>query len=128
MYEYKVIPAPDRGEKTRSVKTPEGRFARSIEAALNEMAAAGWEFQRAETLPSTERSGFTGSSVNMRSLLIFRRPQEGDAAQFQPRKLEGPAAAGAPTLNTPERSGGSPPLADGRKDPVIAAPAKKQDS
>lgn len=127
MYEYKVIPAPDRGEKSRSVKAPEGRFALSIEASLNEMAAVGWEFQRAETLPSSERSGFTGSTVHMRSLLVFRRARESDAAQFQPRKLDVPATMAAPSVNTPDISGGRQPRADGRKDPVISAPEKDQD-
>lgn len=153
MYEYKVIPAPDRGEKSRNVKTPEGRFALSIEAALNEMATSGWEFLRAETLPSSERSGFTGSTIHMRSLLVFRRAQESDVAQFQPRKLDVPAAMAAPSVSAPEGAmprfatgaerlldngveksvdtpsvtGGSRTRTDGRSDPVITAPGKSQD-
>ena len=47
-------PAPNRGKKARGVKTPEARFANGIEGVLNEMAAQGWEFQRAEMLPSED--------------------------------------------------------------------------
>lgn len=72
-FEYKVVPAPNRGKKSRGVKTPEARFANGVETVLNEMAAQGWEFQRAEMLPSEERSGFTGSKTNWRNLLVFRR-------------------------------------------------------
>ena len=50
-YEYKVVPAPGKAAKVKGVKSPEGRFAHSIEAVLNEMAADGWEFQRAELDP-----------------------------------------------------------------------------
>ncbi|MFC3615560.1 DUF4177 domain-containing protein [Lutimaribacter marinistellae] len=80
-YEYKVVPAPTKGTKAKTVKTPEGRFALTVEQLLNEMGAAGWEFQRAELLPSDERSGLTGSVVNWRNVLVFRRPQDVEAAQ-----------------------------------------------
>lgn len=72
-FEYKVVPAPAKGTKAKGVKTPEARFANSIEILLNEMAAEGWEFQRAELLPSEERSGLTGSSTNWRNVMVFRR-------------------------------------------------------
>ncbi len=61
-YEYKVVPAPNRGKKARGVKTPEARFANGIESVLNDMAAEGWDFQRAEMLPAEERSGLTGTN------------------------------------------------------------------
>ncbi|NIZ59529.1 DUF4177 domain-containing protein [Sedimentitalea sp. CY04] len=72
-FEYKVVPAPAKGTKAKGVKTPHGRFAVSIEQLLNEMASEGWEFQRAELLPSEERSGLTGSTTNWRNVMIFRR-------------------------------------------------------
>ncbi|MCI5096722.1 MAG: DUF4177 domain-containing protein [Rhodobacteraceae bacterium] len=72
-YEYKVVPAPHKGVKAKGVRSPEGRFANSIELQLNELAAEGWEFLRAELLPSEERSGLTGSTTNWRNLLVFRR-------------------------------------------------------
>ncbi|WP_170608059.1 DUF4177 domain-containing protein [Ruegeria arenilitoris] len=72
-YEYKVVPAPQKGTKARGVKTPEGRFANSIETLLNQLGQEGWEYQRAELLPSEERAGLTSSSVNWRNVLVFRR-------------------------------------------------------
>ena len=74
MFEYKVVPAPAKGTKAKGVKTPQGRFAVTIEQLLNDMGAEGWEFQRAELLPSEERSGLTGSTTNWRNVMVFRRP------------------------------------------------------
>ncbi|WP_298933145.1 DUF4177 domain-containing protein [uncultured Ruegeria sp.] len=78
-YEYKVVPAPQKGAKAKGVKTAEGRFAVSVEQLLNQMGQDGWEYQRAELLPSEERTGLTGSTVNWRNVLVFRRVVEGDA-------------------------------------------------
>ena len=55
-YEYTVIPAPARGEKTKGAKTGIERFAATLSDALNDMARDGWEYVRAETLPAEERS------------------------------------------------------------------------
>lgn len=78
-FEYKVVPAPSKGQKAKGVKTPEGRFALSVEAVLNEMGADGWEYLRAELLPSDERSGLTGTTVHWRNVLVFRRPLATDS-------------------------------------------------
>lgn len=87
-YEYKVVPAPTRGIKARGIKTPEGRFANALEELLNEMAAKGWEYQRAETLPQEERQGLTGSSSSFRNLLVFRRLSADSMAQYQPEVID----------------------------------------
>ncbi|WP_412563490.1 DUF4177 domain-containing protein [Thalassobius sp. MITS945101] len=79
-YDYKVVPAPARGLKAKGVKGAEARFAHAMETQLNELAAEGWEFQRAETLPSEERQGLTSSVTNYRSLLVFRRLKTEEAA------------------------------------------------
>ena len=55
-YEYKILPAPSKGQKAKGLKAPEARFANTLEECLNEQAAEGWEYQRAETLPSQELS------------------------------------------------------------------------
>lgn len=73
-YEYRVLPAPTKGQKVKGAKTPDQRFAASIEASLNAEAGNGWEFLRAETLPSIERQGLTGSRTVFQTLLVFRRP------------------------------------------------------
>ncbi len=72
-FEYKAVPAPTRGTKSKSAKTTEDRFALSITDTLNEMAAAGWEYVRAETLPCDERKGLTGTSTTYQNMLIFKR-------------------------------------------------------
>ena len=73
MFEYKVVPAPVKGVKAKGVKSPEARFALGVEAAINDLAAEGWEYQRSDVLPSEERQGLTGSAVHWRTLLVFRR-------------------------------------------------------
>lgn len=72
-YEYTVIPAPARGDKAKGAKTPVDRFALSLTGELNRMAAEGWDYVRAETLPSEERSGLTGRSTVYHNVLVFRR-------------------------------------------------------
>lgn len=83
-YEYRVIPAPTRGAKAKGVKSAEARFAHSVEETMNTMAAEGWEYHRAETLPSTERAGLTSTTTTWRNLLVFRRKVAAAAAPVQP--------------------------------------------
>ena len=90
-FEYKTIPAPTKGRKGKGVRGAEARFAFALECVMNEMAAEGWEYQRAETLPSTERSGLTSTSTQWRNILIFRRPHESDMEAFAPELLPSPA-------------------------------------
>lgn len=89
-WEYKVVPAPTKGVKTKGVKGPEARFAYALETMMNEMGREGWEFQRAETLPSIERSGLTGSTTEWRNLLVFRRPVSAPIDEFEPELLPPP--------------------------------------
>ncbi|MDO5642441.1 MAG: DUF4177 domain-containing protein [Paracoccus sp. (in: a-proteobacteria)] len=72
-YEYAAIPAPLRSEKVKGTKVPSDRYAATLTEAINNMAANGWEYLRAETLPSEERSGLTGRTTVFHNLLIFRR-------------------------------------------------------
>lgn len=72
-YDYRVVPAPTKGVKAKGLKTAEARFALALEEVMNEMAAEGWEYQRTETLPSTERSGLTSTATQWRNLLVFRK-------------------------------------------------------
>lgn len=85
-FEYTVIPAPARGEKTRGVKTGIERFAVTLTETLNDMAREGWEYVRAETLPAEERTGLTSRNTVYHNLLVFRR------ALQQPARTELPAA------------------------------------
>lgn len=121
-FEYKVVPAPHKGTKAKGVKTPENRFANSIEITLNEMAAEGWEYQRAELLPSEERSGLTGSTTNWRNVLIFRRALAPAQAESTPVETAAVAAAPAvtapaPAVTAPETAPQTPPLTATAGDP-----------
>ena len=100
-WEYKVVPAPTKGVKARGVKGPEGRFANALEVLMNDMSREGWEYQRAETLPSVERSGLTGSSTEWRNILVFRRAQISPLDAFEPELLPAPTPP-VMTANTPE--------------------------
>lgn len=72
-FEYKVIPAPAKGEKERGLKTGADRFAHALSLTMNELAAEGWEYWRAETLPAEERTGLTSKTTVFHNLLVFRR-------------------------------------------------------
>ncbi|MDQ2091551.1 hypothetical protein [Marimonas arenosa] len=74
-YEYKVVPAPRKGLKSKGVRSAEARFAYAIQTLMNDMAGAGWEFLRAETLASEERHGLASAQTVYRDLLVFRRPR-----------------------------------------------------
>lgn len=74
-YEYKVIPAPNKGQKAKGVRSSENRFAHALELRMNLLAADGWEYVRSDTLPSEERVGLTQSRTVWRNLLVFRRPK-----------------------------------------------------
>lgn len=124
-YEYKVVPAPAKGTKAKGVKTPEGRFALTIEQLLNQMGSDGWEFQRAELLPSDERSGLTGSVQNWRNVLVFRRAVGTDATDADevnatpvPTPVPGPMSAPAP-VEAPA------PLSAEANDPPMASGAER---
>lgn len=91
-YEYSVIAAPNRGEKAKDAKTPTDRFALALTAELNRMAEAGWEYLRADVLPSEERSGLTGRATVYHNVLVFRRPlAPSPALKAQVEKIGEPA-------------------------------------
>jgi hypothetical protein len=102
-YEYKVVPAPRRAEKIKGVPAPEMRFAMSVEKLMNTYAAEGWEYVRADTLPSEERKGLAGRRTEQRTLLVFRRPVAESAADPAPRFGSGraPARASEPEQDSP---------------------------
>ncbi len=79
-YEYKVVAAPDRGEKARGVKSGVDRFAHALQTLMNGLGRDGWEYVRADTLPCEERTGFTGRATVYHNLLVFRRAAARDAA------------------------------------------------
>lgn len=92
-YQYKVVPAPQKGLKAKGIRTPEARFANALAELMNTMGADGWEYQRAETLPSVERAGLTKTTTEWRNVLVFRKPRADDIEPFAPELLAAPAPA-----------------------------------
>ena len=108
-YEFKVIPAPRKGDKQPGLKTVEDRFAAALTALMNQMGRDGWDYVRADTLPVDERSGLTGVKTSFQNMLVFRRLLDeaatetlasAAAAAARPRlgPAEVPAAGSAPAL------------------------------
>lgn len=129
-YEYRAIPAPLHGDKQRGLKTPADRFAHALQGALNALGAEGWEYLRAETLPSEERSGLTGRVTQFHNLLIFRRALAGadtaplafedvEALMLDPVEDDALPAAAAPSAAPPAPAATAPaPLRLDRSQPL----------
>ena len=101
-FEYSVIPAPLRGEKAKDAKTPADRYSVALTAELNRMAKDGWEYVRADVLPSEERSGLTGRSTVYHNLLVFRRTVAAPAAGTMVRQPQPEYPAAASAARAPE--------------------------
>jgi len=89
-YEYKVVPAPKKGQRARGVKGSEARFAHALETVMNQWGAEGWEYVRTDTLPCEERSGLTSKTTVFQNMLVFRREAQQDAQAEPPRALAAP--------------------------------------
>lgn len=114
-YEYKVVPAPRKARKIKGIKTPEARFAHVLQEVINEHAADGWAFQRAETLPVDERQGLTSSQTVFRDLLVFRRPRGAQRTEAQDSvhsellaSTESTVAPGTDIPDTPDTEDSTP--------------------
>jgi hypothetical protein len=96
--EYKVVVAPERAPKKRGLKGA-ALFADAVEGLMNELAADGWRYVRADTLPQEERSGLTSKTTTYRNLLIFQRDVAEEVATTAPvaeaAKAEAPKPAPA---------------------------------
>ena len=106
-YEFKVIPAPRRGDKVRGVKTSEDRFALTLTGLMNSLGAEGWDYVRADILPVDERSGLTGTKTSFHNVLVFRRILEADEGISKP--VVQPDFVAAPRLGPAEVSTGAAP-------------------
>lgn len=132
-FEYRVVPAPRRGEKVKGAKTSEDRFAVALMRVMNTLGAEGWEYVRADTLPCDERTGLTGVKTSYLNMLVFRRSSQTgatltvddtDTQKTQPfnalRVLndieESPAARSVGAPGAP--SGAAPALGPARQDQV----------
>lgn len=108
-HEYKVVPAPKKGEKARGLKSGEDRFAFALTKAMNDMAAEGWEYLRTDTMPVEERTGLTGRvSTSFQSVMVYRRALDGRKASVIAAPAPEPVAA--PRLTTEAPDGAAPAL------------------
>lgn len=118
-YEYKVIPAPLRGLKAKGVKTAEDRFAYALQAAMNELAADGWEYLRADTLPCEQREGLMSKTTVYQNMLVFRRAKVATMAAETPSQ---------PGVTAPRPETSAAPMVEkklvARRDPE--APAEQE--
>jgi hypothetical protein len=117
IYEYKVIPAPRRGEKARGAKTTADRFAHALTQVMNTMGREGWEYLRADTLPCDERVGLTGKATAFQNMLVFRRPLA-EIAALGPVETA-PAARASLVVDAPE---GAAPRLGAPAAPQVGAP------
>ena len=129
-FEYSVVPAPSRGEKAKDARTPGDRYAVALTAELNRMARDGWEYVRADVLPSEERSGLTGRNTVYHNLLVFRRAVLAPAAGTMARQPQpeypaaaSPARAPEPMPDLPQAAAPKPSDHSAAGSPVMAATA-----
>jgi hypothetical protein len=132
-YQYKVIPAPTRGIRGKGVKGPDGKFANALETLMNDMGAQGWEFQRAETLPSEERAGLTSKTTVFRNILVFRKEITDAADAFDPKLIAAPVPAPVPVPDaepqpepTPEPEPETIPVFERRIEPTLETPVASE--
>jgi hypothetical protein len=100
-FEYKVVPAPAKGEKARGTKTTADRFALALSTVMNDLGREGWEYLRADTLPCEERVGFTGRQTVFQHMLVFRRMIAQAAAEAPVAALPSPVLVASPGLSAP---------------------------
>lgn len=88
VYEYKVVPAPKKGQRGKGVRGGEHKFANALETLMNNLGADGWDYRRTDTLPCEERSGLTGRTTTFQNMLVFRREKIETAAlpEIMPEK------------------------------------------
>lgn len=103
-FDYKVVPAPRRSKRIKGVKAGDELFALTLTDAINEQARQGWEYVRAESLPSESPAGWFRRSVSAeQTVLVFRRvreqlgPRLASATESVPERREAPPE---PTLGT----------------------------
>ena len=112
-YEFHVVPAPRRGEKARSARTTEERFALTLTSLMNSLGQEGWDYVRADTLPCDERSGLTGTKTSFQNVLVFRRLLRGLGEDLPDRPamkiFSAEPATAAPKLGPAETPQGTAP-------------------
>lgn len=120
-YEYRVVPAPRKGEKSRGIKSTEERFAFALTQVMNKLAAEGWEYQRADALPCDERVGLTGSKTVFQNMMVFRRPAAETLSELVETTMTRASLTASLTATAPGSL--SAPLLGAAAQPIGTAPA-----
>jgi hypothetical protein len=115
-FEYRVIPAPRRGERARGLRSTEDRFAYALTLLMNDLGAEGWEYVRADALPCEERVGLTGTKTTFQNVLVFRRVMASTL-------VEAPRPSLRPPVAEPEEPAPAPRLGPAEAPLPAAAPA-----
>lgn len=119
-YEYKVVPSPRKGEKSRAARTTPDRFALALTMLMNKLGQDGWEYLRADALPCDERAGLTGTKTTFQNMLVFRRVLAAGAMAESPLAAERDPVEFKPVLGAAEAPVGVAP-ALGPANPGLAA-------
>lgn len=122
-YEFRVIPAPTKGQKAPGIKTNEARFAYAVEELMNDLAQDGWMYHRADTLPMEVREGLRGTKTIFQTLLVFRREIAEEVVEVQAPKAT--ATIEPAPLKTPKPAAATPAPAP-VEEPKIEKPAKAE--
>lgn len=126
-YEYTVIAAPDRGSRAKGGKTPTDRYAAALAQVLNQMAEEGWDYVRAETLPSDERSGIASRQTLWHNVLVFRRDLTAAILATQPPTVLVPEPVPEPAPVVPSASVPPPTPAPAKSEIFTQPPLRKQE-
>lgn len=73
-FEYKVVGAPEKGQRKRGARSRSDRVAAAFEERLQAEAVDGWEYLRTDLIPVEERSSLFGRREEVhRAVMVFRR-------------------------------------------------------
>ena len=111
-YEYKAVPAPEKGLRRRGLRGA-ARLAAAFEEVLAAEAVDGWEYLRTDLVPVLEKPGPLSRPRQVtRAVMVFRRllpaapvPEEaaGGAGRAEPALFTAPRLApGAGPGSRPE--------------------------
>lgn len=109
-YEYKVVTAPRKAGRAKGVRGQDEKYAYTLGELMNKMAADGWQYLRAESLPVDKKAGMMGkTNEKYLSLLVFQRRTDVPAVIQEPMFQE-------PAVNVPEFL----------SDPVVQTPVEPE--
>ncbi|MEM6679105.1 MAG: hypothetical protein AAF675_14670 [Pseudomonadota bacterium] len=83
-YQYKLVGAPERGQRRRGARSGSERIAAAMQDLVAQHAQEGWEYLRTDTIPVVERVGLLGARrERLRAVMVFRRALRQAGAERQ---------------------------------------------